>query len=267
MVRLCVVLLVAGWAMAAAEAAPIAIEDRNSTVWIDPESPAGMSPWVVDGTDHLFQQWFWYRLEGMGQEQSLDHLGFLGAQTSDTNSLVDPRDDTLTAYYGDLQGFHVEAKFGVQGGLPGSGASDVAEQIAFHNLTDETVRLWFFEYADFDLNGTADNDTVRIQGGNTALQSDAVATVSETVVLTMPVRLETNFYDNTLQSLTDDAVTLLNDDAGPHTGNVTWAFEWELEVPAGGTLHISKDKNLIPEPATLALLSLGAAVLLRRRSR
>lgn len=264
-VKLCVLLLVSGWAVVAVEAAPMVIEDKNSTVWIDPDSPDGMSSWAVDGTDHLFQQWFWYRLEGMGQEQALNNLGFLGAQTSDTNFLVDPRHDTLTAYYGDLQGFYVAARSSVQGGLPGSGASDIAEQIAFHNLTSETVKLWFFQYVDFNLNGTPDNDTVHIQGGNTAIQTDAVATVSETVVVSMPVRLETNFYDNTLQSLNDGAVTVLSDNAGPLTGDVTWAFEWYIDVPAGGSLHISKDKNLIPEPGTMALLGLGGLAMIRRR--
>ncbi len=266
-VKLCAVLVIAGWAVVA-EAAPVVmvIEDQNSTARIDPFSD-GMISWVVDGTQHLWRQWFWYRLEGMGQELPLNNLGFLAAQTSDTNFLIDPRDDTLTAYYGNLQQFYVVAKFGIQGGLVGSNSSDMAEQIAFHNMTSQTVKLWFFEYVNFDLNGTAGDDTVRIQGGNTAIQTDVGATVSETVVVTMPARLEANFFSNTLDSLNDAGITVLNGNGGPLTGDVTWAFEWYLEVPAGGSLQISKDKNLIPEPGMLSLMVLGGLALIRRRMR
>ncbi len=56
-------LLCAALGMASpAQAAPITLVDHNSSVTIDPDSQAGMHDWVVDGVDHLFQQWFWYRI-------------------------------------------------------------------------------------------------------------------------------------------------------------------------------------------------------------
>jgi hypothetical protein len=52
-------------------------------------------------------------------------------------------------------------------------------------------------------------------------------------------------------------------------GDVTWAYQWDVSVPVGGTFQISKDKNLsagvIPEPATVALLSVVAGMLLAMR--
>ncbi|MFN7021868.1 MAG: hypothetical protein ACK4WH_11145 [Phycisphaerales bacterium] len=42
----------------------LVLSDRNSVVRIDDSSPAGMFDWVVDGTDHLFQQWLWLRVGG-----------------------------------------------------------------------------------------------------------------------------------------------------------------------------------------------------------
>jgi hypothetical protein len=62
----------------------------------------------------------------------------------------------------------------------------------------------------------------------------------------------------------------LNDVNGPvGPGDVTWALQWDLIIPAGGSLGISKDKsrhiNFVPEPSSLALAGLSAVVLAFRR--
>ena len=51
------------------------LEDRNSSAVIDDGSEEGMSSWIVDGTENLFQQWFWYRIGDQVDESSLDTLG------------------------------------------------------------------------------------------------------------------------------------------------------------------------------------------------
>ncbi|MFW6146601.1 MAG: PEP-CTERM sorting domain-containing protein [Planctomycetota bacterium] len=249
----------------AADASPMTIEDRNTTLCVDPDSKHGIASWCVDGTHHLAKEWFWFRFEGVGAETPLDALDLIDTQLTDTNTLIDDRADTLTAYYGCLDTFYIETRLALQGGQAGSGTADLVEQLAFHNRTDRPLTLWFFQYADFDLGDTARDDRVVIQGGNTARQTDAGTILSETVVTPRPLRVEANHWCSTLGRLCDDTITMLNNTPGPCTGDVTWAFEWRLDLPAGGSALISKDKHLVPEPATAGLLALGGLALLGRK--
>jgi hypothetical protein len=263
--QLCAMGLVVAWAASASVATPTVIEDNNATLCVDPDSKHGVASWRVDGVNHLAKQWYWFRCEPMDCEASLSTLGLIGTQLTDTNTMIDPRNDTATSYYGDLDGFHVETRLAVQGGLAGSGACDVVEQIAFCNRSGDPLKLWFFQYADFDLGADAGDDTVQIRGGNTAVQWDAASSVSETVVTPMPLRVEAGYWCTTLASLCDGDITILNNDRGPRTGDVTWAFQWCLDIPAGGSVQISKTKHLVPEPSTMGLLTAGVLAMLRRR--
>ena len=59
----------------------------------------------------------------------------------------------------------------------------------------------------------------------------------------------------------------------PYTGDAAWVFQWDVELEDGETLGISKVKRLtteldggdVPEPASLGMLAIGAALLIRRR--
>jgi hypothetical protein len=67
----------------------------------------------------------------------------------------------------------------------------------------------------------------------------------------------------------DDADADVLNDVSTASGNVEWAGQWDVELAPGEALQLSKDKMIVPEPATLALLGGGAAavLLLRRRRR
>src|SRR5712692_11252737 len=57
-----------------AQAAPVTLQDLNSSATIDPSLQSGMSNWTVNGTNQLSQQWFWYRTGSTGQEFSIETL-------------------------------------------------------------------------------------------------------------------------------------------------------------------------------------------------
>lgn len=242
------------------------LSDRNSVVRIDDSSPAGMFDWVVDGTDHLFQQWFWLRVGGDTQERSLDTLTLGGVFATDTNPFTDNRADTLSLLYVG-NGFEILPTYILRGGQNGSNTSDVAEQIAINNTGRETLHISLFQYCDFDLNGSAGGDTAEIVGSlfNTARQSDGVFGMSEVVVTPVPTRYEVNGFPSILNRLNDGSVTDLANTAGPQSGDMTWAFQWDLVIAPGGTVIISKDKGIIPTPGPAALLALGVAAGLRRK--
>ena len=239
--------------------------DDSSTVGIDPNTQDGMKSWVVDGTEHLYQQWFWYRTGTMTKEESIDTLTLDIAGTTDTD--FDGNDESAFMRYVKAGEFKIEIYLTLNGGAPGSTTADIGESIEITNLSGASLEFHFFEYCDFDLNATVLDARVEILGGNTAKQRDDNCILSETVETPLADHYEVNLYDNTLVMLNDANADSLNDDAGPLTNdNLTWAFEWDFTVGAGKSFLISKDKLIVPEPGTMAILGFGGlAVLLRRR--
>ncbi len=242
----------------------VLLEDLNSTAQFDLDSQDGLVRWTVDGVDHLAKQWFWYRIGDSGPESSIDTLGPATHKTSDGD--WDTGYERLAVRYAGT-GLTIALDFVLTGGPAGSGASDLAEVIAIQNTGTQTLDLHFFQYVDFDLNGDPADESVEIRGGNTAVQSDGGSTLSETVVTWMPDHCEAGFYDDTLAGLNNATADDLDDTAGPlHSGNLTWAFQWDITLDEGETYIISKDKNLdaVPEPGCLVLLGMGSVVLALR---
>jgi hypothetical protein len=258
-----------------ANATLVTLTDLNSTVDIDTGSQAGVYNWTVDGTDHLFQQWFWYRIGSTGPESSIDTLG--QTSISNTSRILD------VTYAG--SGLSVNVLYTLTGGSAGSNTSDLAETIRITNTSTEAITLSFFQYSDFDIGGDSGNDYVWYNDSNQIVdQADPNAVLSETVHTPAANRGELAFWPTTLANLTDgDADDLAAGDldgfshgvlqttgdfVGP--GDVTWAYQWTVTIAAGGSFIISKDKNIaggppdrgpfVPEPASLAIWG-GLSVL------
>ncbi|HUT60095.1 MAG TPA: PEP-CTERM sorting domain-containing protein [Phycisphaerae bacterium] len=246
--------------------APLTIWDLNSSVTVDPNTDDGMYGWLVDGTGHLTKQWFWYRIGPDGPETPINELGDLEVKFTDVNQ--DPNVETVALrYYND--DVEVQMKFTLTGSTAGSGRADINESVSIKNLTDANMDFHFFQYCDFDLNGTSDDANVAVTGGNTARQNDeGLVWASETVTTPQPDHHEVDFFADTLSSLNDGNTTTLSDAAGPiGPGNLTWAFQWDFTIGAGDSVPIGKDKMIVPEPAVGGLLGAGAALLVVRRRR
>jgi hypothetical protein len=241
----------------------VQLDDLNSHVEFETDS--GQTVWIVDNVGQLKQQWFYYRLDGMTKELPLSGLGYFNHKAVDAN--FNPGIDTLTVIYGQPAGFSVFLAYLLNGGLKDSLKSDLVETISFNNKTGQAVHIQFFQYCDFDLGGTPGGDTVEIVNPNTVRQSDDQIMVAETVLTPVPAHSEVALYNSTLLKLNDASPTTLDGPTGIGPGDVTWAFQWDITVPVGGTVQISKDKNITPEPATLALMGLGGLGLILSRKR
>jgi hypothetical protein len=246
------------------------LANANSTAAINFGSQAGMFNWIVDGHNQLNQQWFWYRMDGM--------VGQLSIDTISAPSLSNIGANTITATYTGA-GFNLSTTYTLTGGQAGSGASDIGESIRINNTASTSLSFHFYQYSDFTLGGTPQDDTTALGKSlisgqfNEALVSDNVHLIKEhvdTVNSPGADEGEVALIGSTLASLNGGTDYVLNGAAGPlGPGYYTWALEWDLNIDPGGSVLISKDKNLrvlVPEPSAVLLVPLGMlAWWLRRR--
>jgi hypothetical protein len=264
------------------QAAAIRLENGNSVAQFRTENePAfpGLYEWSVDGVDHIFQQWFYYRVGDAGPEAPINRLTHVESVPFDLTG--DGRNDFLRAKYADPLGrFTAQVSYLLTGGTAGSNQSGLFEAIQIENHGQNPLSMHFFQYADLDLNGTTSDDALVITGTppNTAHQTDPVMRVSESVTTPPPSHYEANnlgLPGNLVTRLNDGSPTTLADVSGPIVGDAAWAFQWDLSIPAGQSQVINKVKNIrmgehIPEPGSVALVLTGlasSAILWRRRRR
>jgi hypothetical protein len=246
------------------DAGLFSLEDDNSTASFNTGSPSNNSNWSVDGENQLNQQAFWFRV-GNAAEQSLHTLPILAESATDTNLDFDL--DTLFVRYNG-GAFWAEVRYALDGGTSGSGSSDMSEQISIINRTGAPLNFHFFQYSDFNISNTANDDTAVFTNANAVQQYDGGIRLTETVITPVPSHREIDFFPNTLTKLNDGVASNLSDTPaygaplGP--GNMTWAYQWDVTIPAGGTFQVSKDKNLnaqlIPEPGTFTMLAIAGVL-------
>lgn len=272
--RASLLLGIAGLAVAASPALAGSwnLADGNATAHFDtqslsPGSRVGMDSWLVDGINHMYSQWFWYRTGDMTREERINALPLLFGATSDTN--FNGQHETLFLRFGNVNTFTIETTFALQGGLPGSTTSDIGEQIRIRNFGSSPMTFSFFQYCDFDLANDILDDFVGVTNTNAVVQYDITngVYVAETVISPPYAGAEVNIYPVTLNALDDNAITNLNNNFGPLVGRAdyTWAFQWNFVIPAGGSALIIKDKRLSPTPGAAALIALGGLAATRRR--
>lgn len=243
------------------------LTDLNATVEFDTSTQSNSYDWFVDGVSHLTQQAFWYRV-GNTAEQSLDTIPNVH-NAVDAN--FNPGLDKLNIRYTQAGSFQIDVGYELFGGAPG-GTAGLNENIVIKNLSGSTLDFHFFQYSDFDLAGTAGNDGVIFTNSNAVQQFDGVIAFSEAVISPTPSHRELGFYPATLNKLNDGGPTTLTDTPtglplGP--ADVTWAYQWDFSIPAGGSVSIGKTKNItnVPEPGSALLLGLSALTLLGMRAR
>jgi hypothetical protein len=259
-------------ALAAAAVAPAAfaaaytIADGNSVAVFD--DALGQISWTVGRTNHIASQSFYFRIDGDDVESPLGSLSTVGTVLADTNPFSDQRPDAFGILYSG-RGLDVEVLYTLRGSQPGGTVSDIAEQIVLRNRSQGTLSLSFFQFVDFNLLGSTNDDTVSVSNGNTLTQTDGQFAYAEEVVTPTPFAYQVDTAANLTNLFNDQFADNLNNSASAGPGDLAWAFQWNITLAEGETFIISKDKLLVvPTPGSATLLAAGgllAALRIRRR--
>jgi hypothetical protein len=246
----------------------VSLTGGGSSATVDLGSGAGMDNWSVLGQNQLMQQWFWYRTDnGIAQPINTISAATISYQSS----------QEVDAVYANSQ-LSIEVDYVLSGGGVGSGNADMTETILAKNLSGSSLNLNLYEYSYFNLLQSGNNN-VQIFGGPGAYsnvqQTSGSTSIQETIVSPYANDAEAAYYNQTLNELNTQSGLVLNGNTSVGPGNVTWSFQWSNTLAANGPgsqLNIFKDKNLsiamVPEPSTVALISLGLGALglsLRRK--
>lgn len=237
-------------------AAPLSVQSNNSTVTVDPNSQSGLSSWVVDGTNQLNQQWFWYSV-GSSAPQSIDTLN---------NTFSFNQDGVLTETYGG-DGFTLTLNAILTGGAVNSGNSAMTQTVSVDNNTDSDLDFHLYEYSDFTLNNkTLNNNTLTLSGS-------PVSTADQTAPLGTTMNIGVNPSVDHSQIGTNGAiklalnngstpVTLGDNGVGPIIGNTNFAFEWDPTIAVNGTFQESIVQSIQGGVVPLPSAAFSAVVLL-----
>lgn len=240
-------------ASAAHASSQVTLSDLKSSAKFDPDN--GLVEWKINGKNYLKQQWFWYRIGPTGPEYSLSTLP--------DQVVTQPADNILTLKYADpSKGLKVSAVF-VLSGVDSGIQSDISETITIRNTGTGSMSLHFFQYADLDL---GESDKITFPDGHSVRQEASTGVVACETVITPPPRYrEVHEVSTTLYKLNADGVPTTLDNTLTASGDVSWAFQWDVTIPAGGSFQISKDKQITPEPGALTFLVLGGLLTAMRR--
>lgn len=265
-----VVVLAVLVAFCATTEAQVILEDNNSTIVVNDLSGLPlMDTWQVEGVDHLWELDYFYRIGSTGPETNLNTIApHVGTVAIDSNPFTDQRPDTVSMLYSTPGVVDVELKISLLGGQVGSGWSDVTHQVKISNTGNEVMDFHLFEYTDFDLGGTFDDDTGVILSANKISQSDGIWQMSVSEVVTPDAsHWDIANFPVLANSLKDADTTVLTDSVGPITGDVEYVLQWDMVLQPGESFILSKDMLIVPEPSSIALVGVisGLGVFIRRR--
>jgi len=236
----------------------------------------GMNSWTVGGVNgsQLNQQWFWYSVNGAVQQP----INTIGAPAVVNFSSPATPIDNLGVAYQNAQ-LTVQVQYILSGNGVNSGSADMVENLSIVNNSASSINLSFYQYSNFNLfqNNLNSVNLSSGPGGYTgALQTaggPGGTGIAEVIDAPLANYGEAALVGQTLGELNGPSYYTLNDNASAGPGDVTWAFQWNVNLASGGTFNITKDKGLsiqlVPEPSSLAFIALGIGAMglsLRRKS-
>jgi hypothetical protein len=243
------------------------ITDGTATfAWTGSTTTEGQADFSAGGGDYVYQNWWWFRVEGGTAETPLPWAGWtppgpdVESYTGGTATLG--WDDGL-APFGD---FTAELAVTIDEVAAGVSAT-VVEAMTITNTGSDRLRLSLFNYLDVDVMDSSD-DTAELVAPNHMRIADEDEYVEFLGVGADAYQVLP--WNDLLAMLQDGAVTDLDSTGLPFgPGDFSGAFQWDLELAPGASMTVieglSINTDAVPEPSMLVMMALGGAIVIRRR--
>jgi hypothetical protein len=244
------------------------ITSQNSSLQIN--LAGGLSNWTIDSVNQLNLQWFYYSV-GAGPVYSIDSVAPWSVPTISHGS-----SPTLSETYANSI-IGVTTRYTLQGQPAGSGQATLGTAITLNNTSAASQVYHFYQYSDFDLGGVSGNQNVQfnINGAASAYQViqnglGGVTLTGNVTALSGGVAIapeeQAAIYNGSMFGLGNgNAAPTLNNTLTAGSGNVVYAYEWNVTLAAAGnlgsSLTISEAQAVVPEPSPVALISSGVLLI------
>lgn len=229
----------------AVQASTVTLRDDNA--FIEAEAPAttDVINWTTAGVDHVSQQWYWYRVGADGSQGALDTLELQFQVLTDTD--LDGHGDTLFLSYRDAGGaFRTSTRYMLNGGWAGFGISVLDERITIENTLDEPLIFHIIGFHDRQSADKVLDTSVQVVNGIQEVRTGGAITLHVTAITPSPNAVNTNTNTTILHTLADAAQYPFRELVGPpEPYDVSWAFQWTVEIPPRGAFQISKVMRMI----------------------
>jgi hypothetical protein len=261
--RILFVCVVAAAIMPISRAQTFNLSDLNTSATVNANSGSGLADWSILGSDQVFTNTYLWRLGSSGTASFLQNLTLTGS------SQLSPQQLKLT--YTNLGvGFTVDVFYQLTGGTE---FFDLAEVVRVTNTSQSNLQFSLFQYNDFNLRTSPDNDVVVRTNSSTMDQGDGDLAVHYVVTGATPIPKFSQLGNPFLSTLTTtpgyNLDTAMGNGIGQSaSGDVAYAFQWDQTLGPGTNFTISTNKvATAPEPASMFALAMGAVGLAARRRR
>jgi hypothetical protein len=239
------------------------ITDGNATFTIGSAPTTGTTtsnPLVsfsTDGgtTDHVFQNWWWYRLSTDTREFSLNSSG--GGATSSFAGNVGMMQQNYPSFRADMT-WEVEST--------GATTGFYTSRVTITNTSSSTISISLFNYMDIDLGGSAGGDSASLIAPNLIQITDASTPWVGQYSGTDADNYQVASWPSLRSQLADSDEDNFDNTGLPFgPGDFTGGYQWtNIPVDPGFSRSVVVT-FAIPAPGAFTLAGLGALAMIRRR--
>lgn len=232
------------------------ITDEDARFEFNNSTTLGSADFQPNGTtDHVFQNWWWWRVEGDSMESPATWFPANQSYVGNRATLRDRDPNGRFDWKLDVTLSHGH----------NAGEASLAEVFTVTNRTPDDLMISIYNYLDADVGGSAGGDSAVLMGRDTIDITDngdlvRFSAPGSTAYQVMP-------WPQLLDELNDGDIDNLNNTGLPFgPGDFTGAFQWTVVIPPFEKVKFFENISVIvPEPASLGLLAIGGLCMLRRR--